>query len=51
MTCIGLPGGGIGCMRGKRKISAEALARDLEIIAQFEQDMKEGKYDRNHSKG
>lgn len=45
MTCIKLPNGGIACTRGK-KVSPEALARDLEIIAQFERDLKEGKYDK-----
>lgn len=50
MTCYRLPGGGIACSRG-RKISPEALAKDLELIRQFEKDLEEGKYDRNRTKG
>jgi hypothetical protein len=46
VTCISLPNGGIACSRGKKPISKEALARDLELIEQFERDLEAGKYDK-----
>ncbi len=45
MACIKLPNGGIACTRGKR-LDPEALKRDMEIIEQFERDLKAGKYDK-----
>lgn len=51
MTCFKLPNGGIACSRGKRPISKEALQRDLEIIAQFERELQEGKHAEHRTKG
>lgn len=48
MTCYHLPNGGIACSRG-RKIKPEELAKDLELIAQFERELEEGKYDKRRS--
>lgn len=46
MTCIRLPNGGIACTRGRKRISKEALQRDLEMIEQFERELAEGKHDK-----
>jgi hypothetical protein len=50
VSCIKLPNGGIACSRGKR-ISKEALAKDLEMIAQFERELQEGKYGKHRREG